>query len=50
MNLLSAVNPAHPKGDNAHLLNQIHHLEAMELLSAVGDVSIDMALLDLPYG
>jgi len=32
------------------LINQVHHLDIMELCQAVGENSIDMILCDLPYG
>lgn len=50
MNLLQSLNPAHPQGTNDHLVNKVHHSDAMELMAAVGDASIDMVLCDLPYG
>ena len=33
-----------------NLLNKIHHMDCMELLSAIPGASIDMVLCDLPYG
>lgn len=36
--------------DITPLLNQIHHCDCFELLARLPDKSVDMALLDLPYG
>ena len=49
MKYLAPVNPA-TSGDNDHLINRVHNVDALELLRAVGDASVDMVLCDLPYG
>lgn len=51
VNLLAPVNPARKGGGgNEHLINKIHHADAMDLLRAIDDNSVDLVLCDLPYG
>jgi len=50
MDNLEPVGDVDKDNINSHLLNKVLHSDAMELLKAVGDASIDMVLCDLPYG
>ena len=50
MKLLPQFTQRRPDDNIDHLLNKIHHADALELLARLPDESIDMVLCDLPYG
>lgn len=50
MKLLPQFTSRREDDDISHLLNTIHHADAIDLLARLPDKSIDMVLCDLPYG